>query len=104
MWFGSAPHVIVVGGGAGGLAAAIALRARQYAVALVEKQAVLGGKLSVERVQGKELDAGPTVLTLPWIFETLFKVSGADLQAYVELEPANVIARHAWPDGSSLDL
>ena len=100
----SPPHVVIIGGGAGGLSAALVLRARGYAVTIVEKQRAVGGKLCVERVRDKEVDAGPTVLTLPWTIESLFKVSGVDLHEYIEVERAKIIARHAWPDGSSLDL
>lgn len=98
------PHVVVVGGGAGGLACAIDLRGRGLRVTLLERAEVVGGKIRREPVAGRGIDAGPTVLTMRWVFEGLFADAGTQLTDEVQLRPLSVLARHAWTDGSRLDL
>lgn len=97
-------RIVVIGAGAGGLAAAIDLAARGHDVHVFEQAAVGGGKLHARRVAGREIDSGPTVLTMKPVFEALFASAGASLDALVHLEPADVLARHAWDDRGHFDL
>ncbi|MEM1384492.1 MAG: NAD(P)-binding protein, partial [Pseudomonadota bacterium] len=97
-------RVAVIGAGVGGLAAAIRLAAEGVDVDLYEAAAYPGGKMRQVTVAGRQLDAGPTVLTMDWVFRELFEAAGACLDDYVMLEPADILARHAWPDGSRFDL
>jgi 1-hydroxycarotenoid 3,4-desaturase len=97
-------HVVVVGAGAGGLACAVDLQRRGVRVTLLERGEVVGGKIRQERVAGRGIDAGPTVLTMRWVFEGLFADAGTSLDEQVQLQPLTVLARHAWADGSRLDL
>lgn len=97
-------HTVVVGAGVGGLAAAIDLAALGLPVTVVERAAEPGGKLRRVQLGDAELDAGPTVLTLLAVFEELFADAGGHLTDHVTLIPAATLARHAWPDGSRLDL
>ncbi len=101
---GPRPHVLVVGGGIGGLAAAIDLASDGLSVTVLERAATVGGKMRELRVAGRGIDAGPTVLTMRWVFEGLFADAGADLAARVPMRRADLLARHAWADGSRLDL
>ncbi len=55
-------------------------------------------------VDGQPVDAGPTVLTMRWVFEALFEKAGAKLSDHVSLKPLDVLARHAWREGERLDL
>ncbi len=96
--------VVVVGAGVGGLCAAIRLAAAGVPVEVFEKEASIGGKMRRLEVGGAGVDGGPTVLTMRWVFDELFRATGAPLEAYVELAPLPTLARHYWPDGSSLDL
>jgi 1-hydroxycarotenoid 3,4-desaturase len=96
--------VVVIGGGIGGLAAALRLVARGVPVLILERGAAPGGKLRTQAPDGRPIDAGPTVLTMLWVFEELFDAAGATLSDHVSLEPAEILARHAWPDGARLDL
>ena len=57
--------VVVVGGGVGGLAAALRLRAAGHAVRVLERRPALGGKLDVRVRDGFTFDTGPSLLTLP---------------------------------------
>jgi 1-hydroxycarotenoid 3,4-desaturase len=97
-------HVLIVGAGMGGLAAAGALAARGFAITLIEAAERPGGKMREIEVGGSGIDVGPTVLTMRWAFDELFDDAEVSLSARVGLRRIDRIARHAWPDGSVLDL
>lgn len=100
--------VVVIGAGMGGLAAALELSAAGFAVDVLERAASPGGKLREVQVDGpggsQPVDAGPTVLTLKPVFDSLFAAAGTRLDQHLQLEPADVLARNVWADGSVLDL
>jgi 1-hydroxycarotenoid 3,4-desaturase len=98
------PRAVVVGGGVGGLVAAAQLAARGASVTLLERGPTLGGKMRTIDLGGVGVDSGPTVLTMRWVLDAVFEEAGKDLRDYVTLKPAEVLARHAWADGSRLDL
>ncbi len=97
-------RIIVIGAGAGGLAAAIDLARRGADVTVLDRAAGPGGKMRQVQVNGAGIDAGPTVFTMRWIFEQLFSDAGARLSDHLELIPTNILARHAWRAGGRLDL
>lgn len=97
-------QIVVIGAGIGGLTAAALLAARGVAVTVVEKEAAPGGKLRQLSPAGRPIDAGPTVFTMRWVFDEIFAAAGETLDASLALDPLPVLARHAWPDGSRLDL
>lgn len=96
--------VVVVGAGMGGLVCALLLAAQGIRVRLVEKNAVPGGKLRQVTVAGQPIDSGPTVFTMRWVFEQIFAAVGANLDDHLSLTRADILARHSWLDGSTLDL
>lgn len=100
----SIPRILIVGGGVGGLAAAVDLAARGLHVTLCEAAAEVGGKLRTVAVEGRAVDAGPTVLTLRRVFDQLWADAGHSLPEHLDLRQAQILARHAWPDGARLDL
>ena len=65
---------------------------------MLEKASAPGGKMRRVNVDGHEIDAGPTVLTMKWVFERLFATAGKTVEDEVTLDKASVLARHAWPD------
>ncbi len=97
-------RVVIVGAGIGGLSAAALLSARGLRVTVVEAADRPGGKMREVEAGGLPIDAGPTVLTMPWAFEQIFDDAGASLSSAVTLRRAEHLARHAWGDGSQLDL
>jgi 1-hydroxycarotenoid 3,4-desaturase len=97
-------RVIVIGAGVAGLAAAIELAARGIEVLVLERAQTPGGKMREVQVGDVRLDAGPTVLTMRWVFDELFEHAGASFEAAVPLRAAEVIARHAWSEREQLDL
>ena len=97
-------HAIVIGAGAGGLAASIDLARAGFRVTLLERGDAPGGKMHTRAVDDREVDGGPTVLTMRSIFEQLFADAGACLNDRLTLLESPIIARHAWSHGGVLDL
>ncbi len=96
-------HVIVVGGGLGGLAAAIRLQAAGVQVTVLEKNARVGGKMNLVQRDGFTFDTGPSLLTMPWVIRDLLACAGRDLDDLLTLLPLAVACRYRWPDGTRLD-
>lgn len=96
--------VVIVGAGMGGLASAAILAARGCDVTVVEKESWVGGKARAEVVDGRAVQAGPTVFTMRDVFEDIFHACGAQLSDYIEVTRAEVLARHAWSEDERLDL
>ncbi|GGB08635.1 phytoene desaturase [Macrococcus hajekii] len=76
--------VIVIGGGLGGLSVAITLRQQGFDVTLYEANAHLGGKLNRLEQEGFGFDLGPSILTMPYIFERLFERSDRRMEDYLK--------------------
>jgi phytoene desaturase len=98
-----ARHAIIIGAGLGGLAAAIRLGARGYRVTVLEKLDAPGGRASVFRQDGFTFDAGPTILTAPFLLEELWSLCGRTMADDVTLAPVSPFYRIRFHDGSSFD-
>ena len=94
---------IVIGAGFGGIAAALRLRAKGYAVTLVDRCAALGGRAQVYEREGFRHDAGPTVITAPFLFEELFALFGERFADHVKLVPLTPWYRFQFADGDTFD-
>ncbi len=92
--------LIVVGSGFGGIAAALRMRAKGYEVTLLEKQADLGGRARVFTKNGFTYDAGPTVVTAPYLFNELFFLFKKNIEDYVKIIPLDLWYRFVFSDGS----
>jgi 1-hydroxycarotenoid 3,4-desaturase len=97
-------RIAVIGAGIGGLAAALDLSRAGFEVLLFERSATPGGKLRELEIEGRRMDAGPTVFTLRRVFDALFEDAGANLDQQIKLIPAQLLARHAWRADEHLDL
>ncbi len=96
-------QVIVVGAGLGGIAAALRLRTRGYQVTVVERNADIGGRAAVIKREGYTFDAGPTVVTAPFLFAELFQLFDKDINDYVVLKPLSTWYRFIFSDGGHFD-
>jgi len=94
---------VVIGSGFGGLAAAIRLRARGYDVLVLEALDRPGGRARVLERDGFRFDAGPTVITAPYLLHELFDLVGRDSSDYFELVPVDPFYRILFADGTSFD-
>lgn len=95
--------VIVIGAGIGGLSTAIRLAARGFAVRVLEKNPIVGGKMYRLSDSGFYFDTGPSIITMRHVFEALFDEAGRKLDDYIQLEPVEPLTRYRWPDGTRLD-
>ncbi len=94
---------MVIGAGFGGLAAAIRLGARGYRVTVLEKLDAPGGRASVFRQDGFTFDAGPTILTAPFLLEELWQLCGRRMEDDLTLVPISPFYRIRFNDGSTFD-
>lgn len=95
----------IIGGGLGGLSAAISLaRHPEYDITIIEKNEHLGGKLNVLVKDGFSFDLGPSIFTMPHIFEKLFSMHGKEMNDYFELVPVRPHWRNFFEDGTIIDL
>ena len=78
---------IVIGSGFGGIAAAIRLKAKKHNVILIEKHHDLGGRARVFKKNGFTFDAGPTVITAPYLIDELFQLFNRESKNYIQLTP-----------------
>jgi len=95
--------IAIVGAGMGGLATAIRLAAQGHTVTIYEKNETVGGKLNLLEKGGYRWDTGPSLLTMPFVYQDLFKAAGRDFADYVELVPVEPITRYFYPDGTVFD-
>lgn len=96
-------HALVIGGGFGGMAAALRLRAKNYEVTLVDRSPMLGGRAQVFIRNGYKHDAGPTVITAPFLIEELFDLYNEKMADYIKLVPLTPWYRFYFSDRTTFD-
>ncbi len=94
------PHAAVIGSGLGGLAAAIRLGARGYRVTVFEKLEQPGGRASVFRQDGFTFDAGPTIITAPFLLDELWSLCGRKISDDVTLKALDPFYDIRFHDGT----
>jgi phytoene desaturase len=94
---------IVIGAGFAGIATALRLRALGYQVTLLERLDSLGGRAQVFERGGYRHDAGPTVITAPFLFDELFKLFDEKIEEHLEFVPLDPFYRFHFADGSQFD-
>jgi len=93
---------VVIGAGFGGLAAAIRLGARGYRVTVLDRQDTVGGRGAPFVIDGYTFDAGPTIVTAPFLFEELWEMCGRKMSEDVELRALTPFYKIRFPDGTWL--
>jgi len=94
---------LVVGSGFGGIASALRLRSLGLDVHMIERQDCLGGRAQVFEVDGYRHDAGPTVITAPFLFDELFDLFGERRADHIEFRELTPWYRFVFPDGDHFD-
>lgn len=91
------PNVVVIGGGVGGLTIATRLADSGHCVTVLERRDQVGGKLAVVHRDGFTFDIGPSLLTLPQVFDQRV----LDQLTLVRLDPQ---FRYRWADGHEMTM
>lgn len=95
--------MVVIGAGFAGIATALRLRALGYEVTLMERLGSLGGRAQVFERGGYRHDAGPTVITAPFLFDELFELFDEKLSDHLDFVPLDPFYRFHFADGSQFD-
>ena len=98
------PKAIVIGAGLGGLSAAMRLGAKGYQVDIIDRLDRLGGRGSSVSQNGYRFDLGPTILTVPEVFERLWSECGGTFRDDVTIKPLDPYYEIRWPDGSRFQI
>ncbi len=96
-------QVLVIGAGLGALSSALRLAHIGFDVTLFEKNSEIGGKLHEKRLGAYRFDAGPSLLTMPFVVDELFAFLGFRRENFLDFAPIEPICRYFYPDGTRLD-
>jgi phytoene desaturase len=98
----SQQKALIIGSGIAGIATAIRLAAKGYAVEVFEANNYPGGKLSEIELQGYRFDAGPSLLTMPQYIDELFTLAGKNPADYFKYQKLDVVCKYFYADGTKL--
>lgn len=93
-------RAVVIGSGFGGLAMAVRLAVKGHRVTILEKRDRPGGRGAVFEQNGFTFDAGPTIITAPYLLDELFAMAGRRIADYVRIFPVDPFYRIRFDDGS----
>ena len=93
---------IVIGAGFGGIASAIRLK-KGFDVEIIDRCNNIGGRAQFYEIDGFKYDAGPTIITAPFLLKELFSLHNKYLENYVTLKPLDIWYRFIYDDGSFFD-
>ena len=99
----SSGTVLVIGAGFGGIAAALRMRAKGFDVTLVDRLKAIGGRAQVFERGGFRHDAGPTVITAPFLFDELFELFDEKRSDHVEFRSLDPWYRFYFHGGRQFD-
>lgn len=92
--------VAIIGGGLGGLSAAIRLASHGFEVDLFEQNKSLGGKANQISQNMFRFDSGPSLLTMPFVLKELFEFAGENIEEHLEIVPLDILCKYFYPDGT----
>lgn len=95
--------VNIIGAGIGGLTAACYLSSGGFNVEVFEKNDKPGGKVNETYLGDFRFDMGPSLITMPFVFENLFKFCGENINQHIQFERLDVICKYFWEDGTELN-
>ena len=96
---------MIVGAGIGGAGVRLrACRARPRRDRARTRRRRPAARCAQVGIGGAQIDSGPTVFTMRWVFDELFAAAGRNFSDHVRLRPLDILARHAWDARDRLDL
>lgn len=95
--------ICVIGGGLGGLSAAIRLANKGFKVDLYEQNEIAGGKAGEINYEGYRFDTGPSLLTMPEVIIDLFNECNENINDYLEFEKLEIICKYFYPDNTTIN-
>lgn len=95
---------VIIGAGFGGLSCAVTLASKGWDVTVLERQQHPGGKLQRIQEGGYTFDRGPSTITMPHVFRSLYELAGASMEEYVQLYELEPRTRNVFSDGAVVDL
>ncbi|WP_245807729.1 phytoene desaturase family protein [Halobacillus massiliensis] len=95
---------IIVGGGLGGLSAAVTLAKEGGEVQLFEKNQHFGGKMMPVDEDGYHFDFGPNTITMPHVFQNVMDQGGIPRSAQPDFHKIKTHTRNQWENGEVFDL
>lgn len=98
----SSKKAVIIGAGIAGIATAIRLAVKGYAIEVFEANATPGGKLAEIKKDNFRFDAGPSLLTMPWYIDELFTLAGKDAGKYFQYQKLDVTCKYFYEDGTKL--
>lgn len=96
-------NTIVIGSGIGGLVTACLLANKGIKVDIYEQHHSVGGKLNQLELGDYRFDTGPSLLTMPFILEKIFKTCNRKIDDYLDITPIEPICRYFFHDGTRFD-
>ena len=95
-------RMVIIGAGLGGLATALRSAVHGWTVTVCEQGATVGGKMNIFESNGFRFDTGPSLITLPHIFQDLFASAGERFEDYCTLRRLSPLTQYRYPDGTKL--
>ncbi len=95
--------IAIVGSGIAGIATSIHLALlKNTEVHVFEANNYLGGKLTAFQQGDFRFDAGPSLFTMPYLMDDLFKKAGKKPQDYFNYNQLEIACNYFWEDGVKL--
>lgn len=92
-------NLIVIGAGIAGLSAAVLLSKSGYNVTVIEKNSTYGGKMSEYKKSGYRFDTGPSLITMPFVFEEFYNRLGENMSDHLNFEKLEIACKYHWKSG-----
>jgi phytoene desaturase len=97
-----AKKAFIIGAGIAGIATAVRLAVKGYAVEVFEVNDYPGGKLAEIKQNGFRFDAGPSLFTMPQYVDELFALAGKNPRQFFNYQKLDTICKYFYEDGSRL--
>lgn len=93
----------IIGSGLGGLAAAARIAHQGIHVDLFEQNNETGGKAQSIEVNGFRFDTGPSILTMPFVLESLYSDLEIKRDPELVIEPLKILCKYFHSDGTIIN-